>query len=95
VPSFVGIPKTKRVTRAIYGLNEETGEHKTWPSVRACLADLENYRNFNQNSLLLRIKHKQAYKGYLVAMNLSISRLNTQACLFCSFYVAPPRLVIV
>jgi hypothetical protein len=29
VPSFVGIPKTKRVTRAIYGLNEETGEDKT------------------------------------------------------------------
>lgn len=67
VPSFVGVPKTKRVTRPIYGLNEETGEHKTWPSVRACLADLENNRNFNQNSLLLRIKHKQAYKGYLVA----------------------------
>lgn len=24
VPSFVGVPKTKRVTRPIYGLNEET-----------------------------------------------------------------------
>lgn len=28
VPSFVGIPKGKRVTRPIYGLNEKTGEHK-------------------------------------------------------------------
>jgi len=60
VPSFVGIPKGKRVTRPIYGLNEKTGEHKIWPSVRACLAEVENNRNFNQNTLLLRIKHKQS-----------------------------------
>ena len=49
------------------GLNEETGEHKILPSVRACLAEVENNRNFNQNTLLLRIKHKQSYKGYLVS----------------------------
>lgn len=67
VPSFVGIPKGKRVTRPLYGLNVETGEHKIWPSVRACLAEVESNRNFNQNTLLLRIKHKESYKGYLVS----------------------------
>jgi hypothetical protein len=31
------------------------------------LAEIENNRNFNQNTLLLRIKHKQSYKGYLIS----------------------------
>lgn len=70
VPEFKGPAKTMAtVAKPIYGFNPTTKEYQKWSSARACLADLENNSNFNQGSLLLRIKHNQLYHGFFVSFS--------------------------
>jgi len=67
---FIPVPASPTPPVRVFGYNPDLieGNYREWTSMRACVAELENNRDFNTKSLSLRIHHNQRYHGYFVSL---------------------------